>query len=102
VRKIMSGNTQVGGDLSAVAVESGVDKSTGTTTGRRDIYYHAETKGGLFAGVSLEGTKIKARNKLGAKYYGHEVSARDILIERRASNPQAEDLRNTVASQSGY
>jgi lipid-binding SYLF domain-containing protein len=33
VRKVMSGDTQVGGDLSAVAVETGVDKSTGTTTG---------------------------------------------------------------------
>jgi lipid-binding SYLF domain-containing protein len=102
VRKIMSGNTQVGGDLSAVAIESGVDKSTGTTTGRRDIYYHAETQGGLFAGVSLEGTRIKARNKMAEKYYGRDVTARDILIERRVSNRQAEDLRTIVASQTGY
>ncbi len=102
VRKIMAGNTQVGGDVSAVAVESGVDKSTGTTTGRRDIYYHAETQGGLFAGVSLEGTKIKARNKMAQKYYGQSLTTRDILIERKAANPQAEDLRTAVASQSGY
>jgi lipid-binding SYLF domain-containing protein len=102
VKKVMSGDTQVGGDLSAVAVESGVDKSTGTTTGRRDIYYHAETQGGLFAGVSLEGTRIKNRNKMAEKYYGQDVTARDILIERRVSNPQAEDLRTMVASQTGY
>lgn len=102
VRKVMSGDTQVGGDLSAVAVENGIDKSTGTTTGRRDIYYHAETQGGLFAGVSLEGTKIKARNKMAEKYYGQEFTVRDILIERRAANPQAEELRTTIASQTGY
>lgn len=101
VRQVMTGDVQIGADLSAVAVESGVDKATGTTTGRRDIYYHAETQGGLFAGVSLEGTRIKSRNKMAAKYYGGSVTSRDILIERRVSNPQAEELRTLVSSQSG-
>jgi lipid-binding SYLF domain-containing protein len=102
VQKIMTGDVQVGADLSAVAVESGVDKATGTTTGRRDIYYHAETQGGLFAGVSIEGSRIKARNKMARKYYGSEVSPRDILIERRVSNPQAEELRTAVSGLSGF
>ncbi|MBI1179790.1 MAG: hypothetical protein GC201_04475 [Alphaproteobacteria bacterium] len=101
VQKVMTGDTQLGGDLSAVAVESGIDKSTGTTTGRRDIYYHAETEGGLFAGVSIEGSRIKSRNKMASKYYGYVVTPRDIVIERRVSNPQAEELRTAVASQSG-
>jgi lipid-binding SYLF domain-containing protein len=101
VQKVMTGNTQIGGDLSAAAVESGVEKSTGTTTGRRDIYYHAETEGGLFAGVSVEGSRIKARNKMASKYYGYQVSPRDIVIERRVTNPQAEDLRTAISSQSG-
>ncbi|MDX1581821.1 MAG: lipid-binding SYLF domain-containing protein [Alphaproteobacteria bacterium] len=90
---LMDGEPKVGGDLQAAAISEGVDKELSTTSGRKDIYYYAETEGGLFAGISLEGSLIKFRKKTTRNYYGEEVTPEQILINRTVSSPGANELR---------
>lgn len=99
VNRMLQGEAEIGGDLSAVAIEDGIDKELTTTTGRKAIYYVAETEAGLFAGVSIEGSNIKFRGKTTRNYYGERVSASDVLVNFTVSNPDANPLRSAVANQ---
>ena len=94
--KMMSGTFKFGGDLSAVAIRDGMDRELSTTTSRDDIYYHAESARGLFAGISLEGSDIDWKRKTSRNYYGEEVNPVEILIDQSVSNPGADDLRRAL------
>jgi lipid-binding SYLF domain-containing protein len=71
------GNVTLGVDVSVAAGPVGRDLQAGVTP-RAAGYTYSKSKG-LFAGVSLEGTVIATQKTANARYYGHEVSARDIL-----------------------
>jgi SH3 domain-containing YSC84-like protein 1 len=98
LEKLMDGDTRFGGDLSAVAINDGLDEELSTITARNDIYYYAETGKGLFAGISLEGSNIRWQNKTSRNYYGRDVAPTDILIDRTVSNPAADGLRRALES----
>lgn len=100
VNSMLEGEAEIGGDLSAVAIEDGIDRELTTTTGRKAIYYIAETEAGLFAGVSIEGSNIKYRKKTTRNYYGENATPQDVLVNFKVSNPDAGVLRSTVANNS--
>lgn len=100
LEKLMDGTFKFGGDLSAVAINDGLDKELSTTTSRDDIYYYAETERGLFAGISLEGSDIDWQRKTSRNYYGEEVNPTEILIDQSVSNPEADGLRRMLDDQS--
>lgn len=100
VNRMLEGEAEIGGDLSAVALEDGIDKELTTTTGRKAIYYIAETEGGAFVGVSLEGSNIKFRGKTTRNYYEKAVTPEDVLVDFKVKNDGAAALREAVGSNS--
>jgi lipid-binding SYLF domain-containing protein len=61
-------------------------------TPKAAIYTYSKTKG-LFIGASLEGAVIGTRKGANEHYYGHPVSAYDILHGRVAAPSGAANLR---------
>jgi lipid-binding SYLF domain-containing protein len=57
----------------------------------------------LFAGISLEGAVVAARDALNTSYYKAPTKTIDILVRRSVSNPQADSLLAVVkkATQGG-
>ena len=71
------GNLTLGADASVAAGPVGREAEAAVTP-TAAIYTYSRTKG-LFAGVSLEGTVIATQKTANARYYGHNVSASEIL-----------------------
>jgi SH3 domain-containing YSC84-like protein 1 len=71
------GNVQIGGSLSAAAGPVGRSAEAGVLPVAA-VYTYSRSQG-LFAGVSLEGTVIVARDDANAKYYGRPVTPEEIL-----------------------
>ena len=74
------GNVTIGGDVSAAAGPVGRDLQAGVTPSAA-IYTYSRSQG-LFAGISLQGAVIATQKTANGRYYGHAVSARQILSER--------------------
>lgn len=72
------GNVQLGGDLSVAAGPVGRSVEAGVTPVAA-VYTYSRSQG-LFAGVSLEGTVIAARDDANSQYYGHAVTPEQILF----------------------
>jgi lipid-binding SYLF domain-containing protein len=88
------GNVTIGADLSAAAGPVGrtLEASVMPTAA---VYTYSRSQG-LFAGVSLEGTVIAARDEANAKYYGKAVRPRDILTGRVKAPSGAKRLLNVL------
>jgi len=71
------GNVQLGGDISAAAGPVGRTAEADVTPVAA-VYAYSRSQG-LFAGVSVEGTVIGARNETNAEYYGRSVTPGQIL-----------------------
>ncbi len=63
----------------------------------KPIYQAVEVRG-AFAGVSLEGYVIGAREKHNAAYYGSGATPESILIERSSRRPEAKVLRDALSA----
>jgi lipid-binding SYLF domain-containing protein len=99
VNALMKNEVKLGADLSVTAgpLGAGVEAST-TTNMDADIYAYSHSAG-LFGGGALEGAKIIVRKKLNAAYYGSPAPVRDIVINRKFFNPQADPLRKLLQQQ---
>jgi lipid-binding SYLF domain-containing protein len=71
------GNVTLGGAMSLATGPVGRDLEGSMTLGA--VMYTYSRSQGLFAGVSLEGTVIAARDTANAEYYGKVVQPREIL-----------------------
>jgi lipid-binding SYLF domain-containing protein len=71
------GNISLGADLSVTAGPVGRDVSADVLP-TAAVYSYSRSQG-LFAGVSLEGTVIAARDDANAQYYGRKVTPGQIL-----------------------
>lgn len=71
------GNIKIGADVSAAAGPVGRDVQADVTP-TAAVYTYSRSKG-LFAGVSLEGAIIGAQKTANDRYYGHAVTARQIV-----------------------
>jgi lipid-binding SYLF domain-containing protein len=71
------GNVTVGADASAAAGPVGREAAAAITP-TAAIYTYSRTQG-LFAGASLEGSVIATQKTANNRYYGHPVSAAEIL-----------------------
>ena len=96
---LLANSFNFGGDanIAVATMGTGVKAATGSATAI-DYYTFGRSKG-LFFGASLEGVSISPDGPANAAYYGAEVSARDIVIDRKVSNPGAEDLRVSLGAQ---
>jgi lipid-binding SYLF domain-containing protein len=91
--RLFTSSFKLGGDTSiAVGPVGGGAKSNIVA----DIVSFTRAKG-AYAGVSLEGSVIKTRDKWNEAYYGKAVSPIDIIVKGSVSNPGSEALRASVA-----
>jgi SH3 domain-containing YSC84-like protein 1 len=88
-------NVSLGGDISVAAGPIGRNVEAALLPVAA-IYTYSRSQG-LFAGISLEGTVIGARNDANAEYYGRAVSPEDILSGKIAPPAGAERLRKVLA-----
>ncbi len=93
VDALFTSSFKLGGDTSiAVGPVGGGVKSNIVA----DILSFSRTKG-AYAGVSLEGSVIKTKDKWNEAYYGKAVSPVDIIVKRSVSNAGSDSLRSSVA-----
>jgi lipid-binding SYLF domain-containing protein len=55
----------------------------------------------LYAGISVNGAVVAARDGLNRAYYGREIAPSGILISRETTNPHAAPLIAAVAKAAG-
>ena len=89
VDSMMSTTMKLGGDASIAVgpVGMGVEGSTAPNLSV-DLVSFSKAKG-LFAGVSLEGAVVAARDAMNTNYYKESTKTVDIIVRRSVSNPKA-------------
>lgn len=99
VTSIIEHQGKLGADLGLVigTVGAGVEASTTTNIGA-DVMAFSQGVG-MFAGGSLEAAALIKRNDLNEAFYGQVVTPADIVLDGRAQNPAADNLRATLDGQ---
>jgi SH3 domain-containing YSC84-like protein 1 len=88
------GNVQLGAGLSVAAGPVGRSVEAGVLP-MAAVYTYSRSQG-LFAGVSLEGTVIAARDGLNTQYYGKAVAPHDILAGKIKPPAGAKKLQKVL------
>jgi len=96
VEAFLENEFKLGGDVSVAVGPVGAGLEASTTTNLADDVYAFSKSVGLFGGGALEGAKIISRGKINDEYYNAYAPTRDILINRKFFNPQADQLRNAL------
>jgi SH3 domain-containing YSC84-like protein 1 len=94
---ILSSKVKLGGDASAAAGPVGRTTSAETdVTMRSEILSYSRARG-LFAGISLEGSTLRADNGANKNLYGKEVSAKAVVFNKAVPVPtSAKELLATL------
>jgi SH3 domain-containing YSC84-like protein 1 len=89
---ILSSKVKLGGDVSAAAGPVGRTASAETdVTMRAEILSYSRARG-LFAGISLAGSTLRADNGANQNLYGKEVSAKAIVFNHAVPTPPSAKL----------
>jgi lipid-binding SYLF domain-containing protein len=84
---MLSSKVKLGGDASAAAGPVGRTASAESDVAlRAEILSYSRARG-LFAGISLEGSTLRADNSANTKLYGKEISAKDIVFKHAVPVP---------------
>lgn len=95
-QKLLSSKITIGVDASAAAGPIGRSVSAGTDVKMNsEILSYSRAKG-LFAGVELNGAKLKQDNDSTKELYGHDVGFRDILSGQVQTPPAAQPFVQEV------
>jgi lipid-binding SYLF domain-containing protein len=92
LESILKSKVKLGADAAAAIGPKGRDAQAAT-----DVLMHAEIltysrSRGLFAGVSLEGSTLRADNSATEKVYGRKVSAHDVVVGHKVATTAAGHL----------
>ncbi len=91
-KSILTSKVKLGGDVSAAAGPVGRNASAETdVTLRAEILSYSRARG-LFAGISLSGSTLRADNDANKNLYGKEVSAEDIVFKGAVAAPASAKL----------
>jgi SH3 domain-containing YSC84-like protein 1 len=98
---ILNSKVKIGGDASAAAGPVGRNASAETdVTMRAEILSYSRARG-LFAGVSLSGSTLRADNDGNKKLYGKDVTAQAIVFDKAVPPPpSAAKLLRTLTKHS--
>ena len=86
---ILDSKVKLGADLSAAAGPKGRDASADTDAYMRAEILSYSRSRGLFAGISLEGSSLRPDNDASADVYGRKITAKEIVLGRKASIPES-------------
>lgn len=97
VDAILNSQFKLGADASVAVgpIGGGIEAST-TLNLNLDVYAFSKAAG-LYGGGAFEGAAILDRETWNSEYYGQDVSARDIVIDRKVDNPSAKPLKRVLA-----
>jgi len=84
---ILDSKVKLGADASAAAGPKGRDASADTDAYMRAEILSYSRSRGLFAGISLEGSTLRPDNDASADVYGRKITAREIVLNGKASIP---------------
>jgi lipid-binding SYLF domain-containing protein len=84
-----------GGGITVVTLSAGAQAATTPNLSGDIIVWSSGT--GLYGGLTLEGSVVKARDEWNRTFYGMNVSVTDILADK-VRNPQSDQLRQQLAS----
>jgi lipid-binding SYLF domain-containing protein len=91
-KSILNSKVKLGGDVSAAAGPVGRSASAESdVTLRAEILSYSRARG-LFAGISLAGSTLRADNDANKKLYGKELSAEDIVFKGAVAAPASANL----------
>ena len=91
-RNILTSKVKLGGDVSAAAGPVGRNASAETdVTLRAEILSYSRARG-LFAGISLAGSTLRADNDANKNLYGKEIRAQDIVFNHAVAAPASAKL----------
>ena len=98
---LMGSKVKLGANASAAAGPKGRSAEGATdVVMRAEILSYSRSRG-LFAGISLEGSTLRADNRANKKLYGREVSAREIVREGKVAAPaSAQELLSLLNQKS--
>ncbi len=96
LRSTIERGITLGADATVAAGTVGGSGAGAATTAASDIYQFVEV-GGLFAGLSLDGTVVGARDSFNQAYYGAGATPYGILIERKHATTGATSLHQALA-----
>ncbi|MCW8915161.1 MAG: lipid-binding SYLF domain-containing protein [Magnetovibrio sp.] len=96
LKAIIENQGKLGADLDLVVgtVGAGVEASTTTNVGADVMAFTLGS--GLFAGGSLEAAALIKRNDFNQAFYGEALTPMEIVMDGRAQNPAADQLRATL------
>lgn len=96
VDSMMSTTMKLGADafIAVGPIGRGMEGSTAPNLSV-DLISFSKTKG-LFAGISLEGAAVAARDAMNTSYYKTPTKTVDIFVRRSVTNPQADPLLAVV------
>lgn len=86
---LMGSKVKLGADASAAAGPKGRSAEGSTDVVMRAEMLSYSRSRGLFAGVSLEGSTLRADNRANRKLYGKEISVKEILRQGKVGAPAA-------------
>jgi len=84
-----------GGGITVVTLSAGAEAATAPNLSGDIIVWSSAT--GVYGGLTLNGSVVKARDEWNTAFYGRPSSVTDILADR-VRNPQADRLRQQLAS----
>ncbi|MBK7586177.1 MAG: lipid-binding SYLF domain-containing protein [Myxococcales bacterium] len=85
----------LGTDTAVAAGTIGDSGEAKGTSSARDIHMLVDV-GGLFAGVSLDGTALASRQEFNRAYYGPDATTYRIVVEHRFQAPNAARLQSAL------
>lgn len=89
---ILSSEVKLGGDVAAAAGPKGRSAAASTDASMQaEILSYSRTQG-LFAGISLEGSTLRADNDGNRRLYGKGITAKDVVINSAIRPPASAKL----------
>lgn len=86
---VLSSKVKIGGDASAAAGPVGRNASAETDVMLKAQILSWSRAQGLFAGISLSGSTMRADNGANKSLYGQEITAQDIVFKHEVKAPAA-------------
>jgi len=100
VAALLSTSAKLGADVGVALGPVGAGAEAATANLSADLVSYSRAQG-LYAGISLEGAVVAARDGLNKAYYGKEVTPTAILVRHEVTNPQAAGLIGAVSKAAG-
>jgi lipid-binding SYLF domain-containing protein len=100
VNAMMGDSVKLGAGIDVAVGPVGIGAQASTANLSVDLLSFARSKG-LYGGISIQGAVVKTRNDWNYIYYNRPATPVEILVNRKAENPQAAGLIQAVAKASG-